>query len=219
MGVKFIAVFLGLALAGAAGVWAGRGLSDHPRLDPGVEANARLTGYAGVALLIPLGAEIVTGVRPGLLAHALLGFLLLPLVALKLAGVGYRFIRYYTRDPRYLAAGPPELVMRVLGPIFVVLTVVLFATGIELWLFGFRFGDQWLTFHKAAFVLWFAAIAMHVAAYWRRAPQLAFADWRDHLGGAVTRRSLVGASLVLGVVIALAMTPFASPFTSLAGSG
>jgi hypothetical protein len=33
-----------------------------------VEANARLTGYAAVVLVIPLGAEIVTGIRPGLLA-------------------------------------------------------------------------------------------------------------------------------------------------------
>src|SRR5438309_8924201 len=82
--------------------------------DPGVEANARLTGYAAVVLLLPLAAEVVTGARPGLLAHALLGFLLVPPVLLKLGSVGYRFARYYLGDPRYRAGGPPELVMRLL---------------------------------------------------------------------------------------------------------
>ena len=101
-----------------------------------MEANARLIGYASVALLIPLGAEVITGLRPGLLAHALIGFFLVPVVLVKLGAAGYRFVRYYTGDPRYRAAGPPALVMRLLAPAVVLLTVALFATGIELWLFG-----------------------------------------------------------------------------------
>jgi hypothetical protein len=135
--VKFIPVFLGVGLLALVGLRVGRRLADRPRQDPVVEANARLIGYASVVLLIPLAAEIVTGIRPGLLAHALIGFLLVPPVLLKLASVGYRFVRYYAGDPRYLAAGPPELVMRLLAPAVVLLTVAMFATGIELWLFGF----------------------------------------------------------------------------------
>ena len=54
----------------------------------------------------------------------------MPPVLLKLGGVGYRFARYYVGDPRYRAGGPPELVMRLLGPVLAVLTVTLFATGI-----------------------------------------------------------------------------------------
>jgi hypothetical protein len=169
-------------------------------------------------LLIPLAAEVITGIRPGLLAHALIGFLLVPLVLLKLGSTGYRFVRYYSADPRYRAAGPPELVMRVLAPVVVVLTVALFATGIELWLFGFRFGDQWLTWHKAVFVLWFLAMTVHVLAYLGRAPELAFADSRDRLGGVLARRSLVVASLLVGAVLVLAMLPFTTPFTSVGGS-
>jgi hypothetical protein len=217
--MKFIPVFLGVGLLALVGLWVGRRFSDRPRPDPGVEANARLIGCASVVLLIPLAAEVITGIRPGLLAHALIGFLLVPPVLLKLGSTGYRFVRYYTGDPRYRAAGPPELVMRLLAPAVVVLTVALFVTGIELWLFGFRFGDQWLTWHKAAFVLWFLAMTFHVLAYLGRAPELALADSRDRLAGALTRRSLVVASVLLGAVLVVAMLPFTSPFTPLVGGG
>jgi hypothetical protein len=217
--VKFIPVFLGVGLLALLGLWVGRRFTDRSRQDPGVEANARLIGYASVVLLIPLAAEVITGVRPGLLAHALIGFLLVPPVVLKLGSTGYRFVRYYTGDRRYRAAGPPALVMRLLAPAVVVLTVALFATGIELWLFGFRFGDQWLTWHKAVFVLWFLALTFHVLAYVGRAPELAVADSRDRLRGALGRRSLVVASLLLGAVLVVAMLPFTSPFPPLVGGG
>ncbi len=179
-----------------------------------VESNARLTGYVAVALLVPLGAEFVTGLRtkellPG---HALIGFVLVPPVLLKLASVGYRFLRYYTGDLRYRAAGPPRPAMRLLGPVVVVLTVIVFGTGIELWLFGYRFGFVWVPIHHASAYLWFLATAVHVVNYVRLAPELALADWRDHLRGTLTRRALVVGSFVLGISLALAMLPFPTPF-------
>jgi hypothetical protein len=218
--VKFFMVsVLGIAPAVLVGGWTGLRVEHRPSVDPGVEANARLIGYASLVLLIPLAAEVATGIHPGLLAHAMIGFLLLPPVLLKLGGVGYRFLRDYAGDPRYLEAGPPPLVLRLIGPALVLLTVALLATGIELWLVGYRFGSQWLTWHKVAFVLWFLAITVHVAAYWRRAPELAVADWRRRTGGAGGRRSLVVASLLVGAALVLAMLPFPSPFTPLAGAG
>jgi len=210
-------VFLGVGLLALTGAWVGRHFAERSAHDPGVEGNARLIGYASVVLVIALAAEVITGVRPGLLAHALIGFVLVPLVLLKLGSTGYRFVRYYSGDARYGSAGPPELVMRFLAPVVVVLTVALFATGIELWLFGFRFGDQWLTWHKAVFVLWFLAMTFHVLAYLGRAPELALADSRDRLRGVMARRSLVIASLLVGAVLAFAMLPFTSPFTLVGG--
>jgi hypothetical protein len=191
------------------------------RRDPGVEGNARLTAYVGVVLLVLLAVESATtmSLGPLLRAHVLIGLFLIPPVLLKLGSVGYRFVRYYTDDPRYRAAGPPPLGMRLLGPLIVLLTVVLFVSGIELWLFGFRYGYAWLPIHHGSFVLWFFAVAIHVANYFRKAPELAIADWRDHLGGAFARRSLVVASLVLGVVLAIAALPVPSAFGSLAGGG
>src|SRR2546428_1492712 len=79
-----------IVLVGAIGYWASRRSTSRYIGDPGVEANARLTGFAAMVLLLPLAAEVVTGARPGLLAHALLGFFLVPPVLLKLGSVGYR---------------------------------------------------------------------------------------------------------------------------------
>jgi hypothetical protein len=217
--MKFIAAFLGIGLIALVSLRAARPFVDRPRHEPGVEANARLIGYASAVLLIPLAAEVITGIRPGLLAHALIGFLLVPPVLLKLGSVGYRFVRYYAGDPRYHAAGPPPLVMRLMGPAVVLLTGALFATGIELWLFGYRFGEQWLAWHKAVFVLWFLVLTAHVSAYLRRGTSLALADSRDRLRGALARRSLVVASLIVGAALAAAMLPFNSPFTLVAGAG
>ncbi|TME51871.1 MAG: hypothetical protein E6I58_16325 [Chloroflexi bacterium] len=188
--------------------------------DPGVEANARLTGYVGVVLAVLLAAELVTGLRFKQLlpAHAVIGFVLVPPVLLKLASVGYRFARYYTGDARYRAAGPPRLAMRLLGPVIVLLTVVVIGTGIELWLFGYRFGFVWVPVHHFSAYLWFVTMAVHVVNYLRRAPELAAADWRDHLRGAFTRRSLVAGSLILGAALAIAMLPYPTPFIPTGGA-
>lgn len=182
---------------------------------PGVRANARLTGYTAVALLPPLAAVWITGliVRRALDAHILVGLLLVPPVVLKLGSVGYRFVRYYTREPRYVAAGPPSLPMRLLGPVVVLLTVAVFATGVELWLFGSRLGRQWMPLHHASAYLWFAATVVHAGTYLRHALRLAAADSRDHLAGTFTRRSMVAASLLLGAVLAVVLLPFPSPFS------
>jgi len=189
--------------------------------DPGVEANARLTGYVALPLVLLLAAELITGLRFKQLlpAHAVIGFLLIPPVLLKLSSVGYRFVRYYAGDPRYRAAGPPQPAMRLLGPVAVLLTVVVFGSGLELWLFGYRFGFFWVPLHHASAYLWFVATAVHVAVYLSRASQLALADWRDHLGGALTRRSLVVGSLILGAALAIATLPFHTPLLPTPGGG
>ena len=218
MKLLIVALFA-VGVAAFVGAWVGQRVGERPEQDAGVQANARLIGYASIVLLIPLMAEVVTGVRIGLLAHALIGFLLIPPLLLKLGSVGYRFLRYYTGELRYRQAGPPELVMRLLGPVLVLLTVVLFATGIELWLFGYRFGSRWATWHKASFVLWFLVVTVHVVAYSRRTGVLALADSRARLPGAPARRSLVIASLVLGAALLVAMLPFNSPFMLPPGGG
>ena len=179
-----------------------------------MEANSRLTGYVALVLLVLLAIEFVTGlmVRRDLGLHIVVGFLVIPPLLVKLGSVGYRFVRYYTHEPRYRAAGAPTLGMRILAPLLVLLTVVVFATGVELWVFGYKFGSFWIPVHHGSAYLWFIAVAVHVVNYARRAPALAAADWRDHLAGVFTRRAVVLASLVLGAAIALAMLSFPSPF-------
>jgi hypothetical protein len=136
-------------------------------------------------------------------------------VLLKLASVGYRFVRYYSGEPHYRAAGPPALAMRLLGPVVVLLTLVLFGSGIALWRVGYSL--PWVALHNGSFVLWAIAMAVHLAAYLRPASALAARDWRDRLRGALARRSLVVASLVLGAALAIAMLPFPTPDRLLPG--
>ena len=59
--------------------------------------------------------------------HLFVGMLLIGPVALKMASTGYRFLRYYTGNVAYRRKGPPELVLRLIGPIVVLSTVAVFA--------------------------------------------------------------------------------------------
>lgn len=74
--------------------------------ESGVIANARLTALSGGLLLVLLALMGITvlSVRRLLPEHFLLGFLLLPPLALKLASTGYRFARYYSGDSQYRSA-------------------------------------------------------------------------------------------------------------------
>jgi hypothetical protein len=184
--------------------------------EPGVAGNARLTGTTGVLLLVLLAIEGLTilGIHRLLPQHLFFGFLLIPPLLLKMASTGYRFARYYSGNPRYRAAGPPQLLLRLLAPVVVISSLVLFATGIELWLFGRQQGDLWLVAHKLSFVIWFGAMTVHVLGYIVRAPTLAMADFhpRAAVPGSRSRRYLVGGALLFGVVLALATTQYATPF-------
>lgn len=178
------------------------------------ERNARLTALVSGFLLVLLAAIGVTivDVRQLLTAHYFIGFLLIPPLLLKFASTGWRFASYYLRDPAYRAAGPPRLELRLLGPVLVLLTVAVFASGIELWLFGLRFGTVWIAVHKVSFLLWFAATTLHVLGHLSDEAELALDEARERNREAVTRGSLVLASLLVGAVLALACSQFASPF-------
>ena len=185
----------------------------------GVEGNARLTAYAAVILLLPLIVVGITGlIAPHLIrVHVLVGIVVVPPLLLKLASTGYRFARYYMNEPQYRAAGPPQVGMRLLAPVLVFLTVVVFASGLELWLFGLRFGFAWLPIHHASGLLWIVAALIHVGGYIGRTSRLAIDDSRDHLRGALTRRGIAIGSLLLGIALAAALLPYSTPFSPAAG--
>jgi hypothetical protein len=183
--------------------------------ESGVTTNERLTTLTGGLLLVLLALMGITvlSVRRLLPEHFLLGFLLIPPVALKLASTGYRFWRYYTGDSQYRRAGPPELFMRLIAPIVVISTVAVFATGIELWLFGLRFGSIWVEAHKLSFGVWLPATAIHVLGHASRTGQGALEELSAFRSRTtITRRSLVMGSLIAGVVLAAASLTYATPF-------
>src|ERR1700727_1887981 len=90
----------------------------------GAEGNERLTAITGAALLIGLLIECYTILRIGrlLTLHFFLGMLLLGPVALKATSVLYRFTRYYAGSAPYRRKGPPAPLLRVIGPVIMLLT-------------------------------------------------------------------------------------------------
>jgi hypothetical protein len=166
----------------------------------GPEGNERLTATTAVLLVILLAAEGVTilFIRPLLTLHMFIGVMLIPPVALKLASSGYRFVRYYTGNPVYREKGPPWIVMRLLAPVLVAATSVVFGSGVYLLATGRRTG-AWVGVHKASFLVWFAVASVHVLVYVWRLPTLAL-DRRAP--GFVVRVGLVASVLVLGFWVA-----------------
>jgi hypothetical protein len=203
--------------------------ADEPERFGGAEGNERLTVMTGAVLLLLLAAEGFTILRIGrlLTLHFFLGMLLLGPVALKAGSVMYRFFRYYTGSAPYRRKGPPAPLLRLLGPFVILLTACVFGSGIMLAIVGPSGRQPWLLLHKATFILWFGAMAIHVLAYVSRLPRLLYAEARGidlsgdgggarhaaggravtraaHiLGGRGVRLSLLIASLAAGLVIAL----------------
>ena len=106
--------------------------------DTGVAGNARLTGVTAAVLLIALAIEgfTVLDVRQMIVIHFFVGFVLIPVTTLKLASTGWRFAKYYRRDPAYRRKGPPHPVLRILGPLIVLSTISLLSTGVTLLVIG-----------------------------------------------------------------------------------
>lgn len=191
------------------------------RVVDAVEANSRLSATLGMVLLVLLAAEGATllAIHSFLALHIFIGVLLVPVVLLKVASVLRRFGGYYLGDLRYRAAGPPAILLRLLGPVIVILTGILFATGVELWLFGYRYGGIWLTAHQASFVLWFCAMTVHVVGHMADGPILAARDatGRPTVPGRARRRAWVAASVAMGVALAAGSLLYQSPFPGVIG--
>jgi hypothetical protein len=185
-----------------------------PRLAPAaetrenVEGNARITGGSGAALFALLAVEGVTILRIHelLSTHVFVGMVITAFAVTKLASVGYRFARYYLGDPAYVRKGAPPTVLRIVGPLAVVTTIAVLASGIA----GLAAGrsERWLIdLHKASFILWFVAMTVHVVGHLLDTPRLAAADWRrepgvERIRGGGLRRTTLAITLFTGLVLA-----------------
>jgi len=187
----------------------------------GTEGNKRLTTVTGVVLLVLLAALGITilRIRPLLEEHMFLGVLLIPPVALKMASTGYRFVRYYTAEPHYRRNGPPETAMRLLAPLVVLSTVVVFASGVALMLVGPSSRGALLPIHKASFIVWIAVTAIHVlghlpdlpramsAKYVSRPEREGYAEREGYGDGRAGRILSLSGALIAGLVLAILYLP------------
>jgi hypothetical protein len=166
----------------------------------GVDRNERLTAATGAVLVVLLAALGVTilFIGPLIWWHVLIGMLLIPPILLKLASTGWRFLRYYLGSPEYVRRGPPATPLRLLAPLVGLSTLVVFGTGVALIVVG-PAGGILVGLHKASFLVWFFATAVHVLAHVRRLlPPV------RPVSGATARRAVLVASLAAGVVLAAA---------------
>ena len=191
----------------------------------GAEGNERLTALTGMVLLVLFAAEgfTILAVRQMLTIHFFLGMLLIGPVLLKLCSTIYRFTRYYAGDAEYRRKGPPALPLRVLGPFVILTSLAVIGTGIMLGLTG-PGPSIWVLAHKAAFVLWFGAMASHVLAYVWRLPRLvgrgrALDIMLPALGGRAARWRLLTAALLTGRLLAVTTVRLAGPRTAVPGPG
>lgn len=140
----------------------------------GPAGNARLTAWTGLLLLVLFVAELFTvlDVRGLLSWHIVIGVLLVPPALLKTGSTGWRIVRYYTGNGPYRVAGPPPMLLRLLGPIVIASTLAVLGTGVALILIApltardslftiASFEVSPLFLHKASFVIWAAATGVH----------------------------------------------------------
>ena len=194
----------------------------------GVEGNRRLTSIFGIVMLVLLTVQVLSALWFALMSynidtpggpvfwlvrpvHFFTGFLLFPLIGVKLASVGWRFTRYYTRSEPYRVKGAPQIVMRMLAPLLLATTVVLFASGVAM---GFLHGRALAVarnLHGPASVIWLVLVGVHVLVYFKRALVSSKEDLeptsRAEVRGARARTYVIAAAIVAGVVLGVATLP------------
>lgn len=203
------------------------------RVDPiaerngGPAGNARLTAWAGLAVLLGFVAEGVTLISVGhfITAHILIGAFLIPLVLLKTATTGWRMARYYLGSADYREAGPPPLLLRILGPFVVVTGLAVLGSGLALVALGGStystivqiagFQINALTIHQAAFVAWFIATGLHVIGRAVPAVQLAAGSGPHgrRIPGDLGRTAVLAGTILLGVAVALFVVHLSADWT------
>jgi hypothetical protein len=182
----------------------------------GPAGNARLTAWTGLLLLVLSLAELVTLINVGGLIswHIVIGTLLVPPALLKTASTGWRITRYYSGNPDYHQAGPPPMLLRILGPGVVGSTLGLLTSGLVLIFLGrdssgtvlfSALGQRvdWLTMHQGLFIVWAVFTGLHVLA--RTVPAIQLTVLRTRAGRAVDGpRSRAAVLAGTSVVAALA---------------
>lgn len=198
----------------------------------GTTGNERLTSATGAVLIVLLAVIGLTIVALGplLSVHLVVGIVLVGPLLLKLASTGYRFARYYTADPRYHRKGPPALPLRLIAPVVVLSTLVVFASGVALLFAGPSSRDTLLPIHKVSFFVWIAFTSIHVLAHLPTMLRSLGADygpkrarpstWQQYLGsrdgvnGRAGRVLSLSSAVAFGVVLAVVLIPQYGPWLS-----
>lgn len=191
----------------------------------GPAGNARLTAWIGAVLLVLFAVEGVTvlDIRGLITWHVIVGIVLIPPALVKTASTGWRIVRYYTGSRPYRQAGPPPMLLRMLGPLVVVATLAVLASGTALVVIGpaasrhpllgtaGRAVDAVLI-HKATFVVWFGVTALHVVGRLVPALRLTLPSTARAVPGRFWRASVIvltmAAAVAAAVIVLAAVAPW-----------
>lgn len=178
----------------------------------GPAGNARLTAWTGLLLLVLFIIEMATLLDLGPLLdwHVVVGVLLVPPALLKTASTGWRIVRYYTNRQDYRSAGPPPMLLRLLGPLVILFTLAVLGTGLALIPLGpdgsrtalltvFGHEVSAVTLHAGTFVLWAIVTGLHTLC--RLVPALRIVTTRSPADG-VPGKGYRITTLVLTLAIA-----------------
>jgi hypothetical protein len=191
----------------------------------GPAGNARLTSWVGVLLLGLSLAELVTLLDvTGLIQwHVGVGIVMTGLALAKTASTGWRIVRYYAGSTYYGSAGPPPMILRLLGPLVVLSTLGVLGSGIALIAIGQSASEgSWfavlgqqvspVTVHQLFFVLFAVFVGLHVLA--RLVPALLQVSGRVRRGqqrlgvpGRGMRAVTVVVSVVAGIAAVMVVLP------------
>ena len=199
-----------------------------------VLANMRLTSSIGLVIFVELFVIGITVPAIGQLftLHAVVGYMLIPPLIFKMFSTGFRFLKYYTRDPKYNSAGPPHTILRIAAPFLILATALLFVSGVALMIVGpyAASAASWKQIHQASFILWFGLTALHVVSYIPKASYQFFGDIglktfgpfkfsKLKVRGRNARLIVIGTALGAGLVLALALYSTIGPWIKLFGAG
>jgi hypothetical protein len=189
----------------------------------GTDGNEQLTTVTGVILIVLLAAIgfTIPQLRQFIWMHLFVGFLLIGPVLLKMATTGYRFVRYYPRDPEYTRKGPPQTVLRMIAPIIVLSTIGVFATGIGLIIDGPADRNPMLLLHKVTFIVWVVFTSLHILGHLPAVARTLGVGSRGNSGpsfgggaGAAGRWIALTGAIVGGLVLALVLIPDFAAWTA-----
>ena len=102
------------------------------------------------------------------------------------------------------------------APLTVASTLVLFGTGVLIVAMHPQRGIV-VGLHKASFIVWFGAMAVHVLGHVLELPEQLRVDRERDLPGARLRSFLLAAALVAGAVVAIAALPAVHHWVDWAG--
>lgn len=183
-----------------------------------VRRNERLTAWTGAVLFVLIVAELVVtaNLHSLISVHIFIGVLLAGPLVVKMASTGYRFLRYYNRNVEFVQAGPPHILLRLLAPLLVFFTILVFVSGFGLAVVGPHHLGLLFKIHAASVALWLPLAAVHIYAHIRKVPGLIRVDLSSQMPDKVRgRNGRIGVNLFalfVGLIAAILMLPVSQPW-------